>query len=303
MKYYFIVNPLAGKGEAQQSIAEEISKSPNKADCEIYITKCVNDAMEFVKKTCEEHRGEEMRFIACGGDGTINEVFNGAVGFENVSVSCYPCGSGNDLVKSFGGIEKFLNIQALIDAPTRKLDLLKVGDRYSDNVTNFGFDTKVAETVNEDRAKNGHGSKSSYLKGIIKALFTAMKTKCTVIADGENLTPDGLITFCTLGNGQYVGGSFRCAPRAKTDDGLIEVCIALPPKMHKIPPFILKYVKGEHLDNMDKFDFLVYRQAKRVEVIAHQNAFAYSLDGEIIYTDRFTVEIAEKMLDIAVPED
>lgn len=302
MKYYFIINPLAGEGKSQNRIADEIAKSPNKADCEIYVTRHSNDATAFVRKICEAHKGEEMRFIACGGDGTINEVFNGAVGYENVSVSCYPCGSGNDLVKSFGGVEKFLNVQALIDAPTQKLDLLKVGDRYSDNVTNFGFDTKVAETVNLDRAKNGHGSKSSYAKGIVKALFTAMKTKCTIVADGENLTPDGIITFCTLANGQYVGGSFKCAPRAKTNDGLIEVCIAKPFSKMKIVPLISMYIKGEHLDHLDELDFLVYRQAKKIEITAHQNNFAYSLDGEIIYTNHFTVEIAEGVLDIAVPQ-
>lgn len=301
MKYYFVVNPLAGEGQAQSNIAKEIEKSPNKADCEIYLTKCINDATEFVKKTCEEHKGEEMRFIACGGDGTINEVFNGAVGYENVSVSCYPCGSGNDLVKSFGGAEKFLNVQALIDAPTQKLDLLKVGDRYSDNVTNFGFDTTVAETVNIDRAKHGHGSKSSYAKGIVKALFTAMSTKCTVVADGEVLNPDGVITFCTLANGQYVGGSFKCAPRAKTNDGLIEVCLAKPIPRTKIFRLIGMYAKGKHLDHLNEFDFLVYRQAKKIEITAHQEKFAYSLDGEIIYTDHFTVEMDEAVLDIAVP--
>lgn len=302
MKYYFIINPLAGEGKSQSRIADEIAKSPNKDDCEIYVTRHSNDATAFVRKTCEAHKGEEMRFIACGGDGTINEVFNGAVGYENVSVSCYPCGSGNDLVKSFGGIEKFLNVQALIDAPTQKLDLLKVGDRYSDNVTNFGFDTKVAETVNLDRAKRGHGSKGSYAKGIVKALFTAMKTKCTIVADGEDLTSDGIITFCTLANGQYVGGSFKCAPRAKTNDGLIEVCIAKPFPKLKIVPLISMYMKGEHLDHLDELDFLVYRQAKKIEITAHQNNFAYSLDGEIIYTNHFTVEIAEGVLDIAVPQ-
>ena len=30
--------------------------------------------------------------------------------------------------------------------------------------------------------------------------------------------------------------------------------------------------------------------------------FAFSLDGEIIYSDRFTVKIAPSVLDFAVPE-
>ncbi len=66
---------------------------------------------------------------------------------------------------------------------------------------------------------------------------------------------------------------------------------------------ILKpYTNGEHLDREDMKDIVIYRQAKKVEVTAAPG-FAYSLDGEIIYSEHFTVEIAEKALDFAVPED
>lgn len=301
MKYIFIINPKAGEGEAQSFIKEEISKIPQRDDCEIYITKAANDATRFVREYCEEHKGEDVRFIACGGDGTINEVFNGAVGFENVCVSCYPCGSGNDFVKAFGGKEVFADIQKIVEAKTGKLDLLKIGDRYSVNVTNFGFDTTVAITINEEREKTGHGNKGAYKKGVIKALLTAMKTNCKVVADGETLNPKGTLLLCTLANGQYVGGSFKCAPRAKTDDGLIDVCVCKPISRFRFLSLLKPYTAGEHLDT-DKFsDILVYRQAKRVEVFA-EKGFAYSLDGEIIYEEHFTAEIVPGALNFALPE-
>ena len=110
MKFYFIINPKAGAGTAGDALKSAIDALPEKDDCILYETKSVGDACDFVRKTCEENRGEAMRFIACGGDGTVNEVFSGAVGFENVSVSVYPCGSGNDFVKVFGGAETFLNV-------------------------------------------------------------------------------------------------------------------------------------------------------------------------------------------------
>lgn len=301
MKYVFIINPLAGSGESITKIKADIANSGKSELCEIIETKCVGDGTTIVNEWCESHPDEEVRFIACGGDGTISEVFNGAIGKENVSVTCYPAGSGNDFVKSFGGMENFTNVERLINAPTQKLDLLKVGDRYSNNCTNFGFDTTVAITVNEDRAKNGHGSKNSYTKGIIKALVTSMKTKCTVIADGEVLNPDGEILLCTLGNGQYVGGSFKCAPRAKTNDGLIEVCLFKPISRFRFPKILPVYTDGKHLDDASLKDVCIYRQAKKVEIKATPG-FAYSLDGEIIYEENFTVEIAPGLLDFAVPE-
>ena len=119
--------------------------------------------------------------------------------------------------------------------------------------------------------------------------------------DGETLNPDGKALLCTLANGQYVGGSFKCAPRAKTDDGLIEVCLVKTISRFRFVKLLGPYTKGEHLDRDDFKDIIVYRQAKQVEVIA-EPGFAYSLDGEIIYSDHFFVKMVPGALNFAVPE-
>lgn len=301
MKYIFIVNPHAGAEDNEANIRSQIASLPESEKCEVYVTKAVGDATVFVKEYLENNPDEAVRFIACGGDGTINEVFNGAAGFENASVSCYPCGSGNDFVKVFGGAEKFLSVEALVNAKDKKIDLLKVGDKYSNNVVNFGFDTTVAITINKQREKTGHGGKSAYTKGIVTALLKSMKNKCKVRADGEVLNPDGRLLLCTLANGQYVGGSFKCAPRAELDDGLIEVCLIKPISRLRFVKILGTYTEGKHLDDESMQDIVVYRQAKKVEIVAPEG-FAYSLDGEIIYENRFTVEIAPKAVNFAVPE-
>ena len=301
MRYLFIVNPAAGDGSGIEAVKNAVKNLPECEDCLIYETKGVGDATVFVKNWIAEHKGEEARFIACGGDGTLNEVFNGAVNAENVSVTCYPCGSGNDFVKVFGGQEVFMDVEKLIHAPTRPLDLLKVGDRYSNNVVNFGFDTTVAITINEERAKTGHGNKNAYTKGIIKALITSMKNKGKVYADGKLINPDGKFLLCTVANGQYVGGSFKCAPKARTDDGLIEVCLIKPISRLRFVKVLKPYTAGQHLEDPGMKDIVTYCQAKKVEVDAPAG-FAYSLDGEIIYESHFTVEIVPSALQVAIPE-
>ena len=107
--------------------------------------------------------------------------------------------------------------------------------------------------------------------------------------------------LCTVANGQYVGGSFKCAPRAKTDDGLLEVCLIRPISRIRFVTILGTYTEGKHLDDPKMQDIVIYRQAKKVEITAPEG-FAYSLDGEIIYENKFTVEIAEGILDLAVPE-
>lgn len=300
MKYIFVVNPMAGEGGAEEKLREAIEVLPQKESCEIYVTQAVGDATEFVKKTVAENKGEEIRFIACGGDGTINEVFSGAVGEEKVSVTCWPCGSGNDFVKCYGGAEAFMDVAKLVEAKTEKIDVLKVGERYSINVTNFGFDTTVAITINKEREKTGHGNKNAYTKGVVTALIKSMKNSGTVYADGEKLNESGKFLLCTVANGQYVGGSFKCAPRAKLGDGLMEVCLIDPISRLRFVKLLGPYTAGEHLDDESFSDIITYRQAKKVEVEAPEG-FAYSLDGEIIYEDKFTIEIVPNALNFANP--
>ena len=301
MKYFFIVNPKAGAEDNLKIVKDKIAQAGLQDQCDIYVTTSKGNATIFANEYTMKHPDEEVRFIACGGDGTICEVFNAAINKKNVSVSVLPCGSGNDFVKVFGGADTFSDIRKIISAPVRKIDALKVGERYSVNVVNFGFDTTVAIQVNEDRDRTGKGSKSSYTKGIIKALITSMNNEFKVYADGELLNSDGRALLCTLGNGQYVGGSFKCSPRAKLDDGLMEVCLVRPISRLRVVQLIKSYSQGTHLDDPKLQDIMIYRQAKKVDVEAPEG-FAYSLDGEIIYENRFTVEVVSDAINLAVPE-
>ena len=301
MKNIFIINPKAGSENNLELVKRKITEAGIEDQCEIYVTLSKGNATIFAEEYINEHPNEEVRFIACGGDGTICEVFNAAIHKENVSVSVFPCGSGNDFIKVFGGPERFSDLKKIIEAPVRKIDVLKVGDRYSINVVNFGFDTTVAIQVNKDRDRTGKGSKSSYTKGIIKALVTSMRNEFKVYADGELLDTGGVALLCTLGNGQYVGGSFMCSPRAVLDDGLIEVCLVKTISRLKFVQLIKAYTEGTYLDDPKLQNILIYRQAKKVDVEAPEG-FAFSLDGEIIYKDKFTVEIEEKALNLAIPE-
>ncbi len=301
MKNVFIVNPKAGSEDNLKLVKRKIAEAGIEDQCDIYVTLSKGNATIFADEYILNHPDEEIRFIACGGDGTICEVFNAAVHRQNVSVSVFPCGSGNDFVKVFGGPERFSDLKKIIEAPAKKIDVMRVGNRYSVNVINFGFDTTVAIQVNEDRERTGKGSKSSYTKGIVKALFTSMKNHFKVYADGELLDTNGVSLLCTLGNGQYVGGSFRCSPRAVLDDGLIEVCLVKTISRLKFIQLIKSYKEGTHLDNPELQDVLIYRRAKKVDVEAPEG-FAFSLDGEIVYQNNFSVEIEEKALNLAVPE-
>ena len=298
MKHIFLYNPAAGQGEAKTLLEAAVSQHEG---CELYITKGPQDATKYVAQRIAASPDERLCFVACGGDGTINEVASGVAGHENACFTVYPCGSGNDFVKVFGGRERFLDIDALLAAEPAPIDILKVDDRWCINVFSFGFDTSVLKTMNNVKRKPLMGGKKAYYVGIVNALMKSMKTGCSVTVDGEPFF-SGDILLCTFANGRYVGGSFQCAPRAQVDDGLIEVCLVKPISRLSFVQLIGSYTAGTHLEDPRMANILQYTRAKKLTVESEKGLLPVSLDGEVIERKRFTVEVVPGGVNFALPK-
>lgn len=300
MRHIFVINPAAGFKGSEAQLEEQLAAVCSSENVEIYRTSRAGDASNFVRRVCGEDSGQ-LRFYACGGDGTLNEVFNGAADFKNAAVGCYPCGSGNDFVKCFGGTEPFLNIQELMRGEAVPIDLIRVDDKYCVNACNFGLDAAVADTMQRIKNKFIFKGKSAYFAGVIKAFVKNVRTSCFVKVDGEELS-DGTILLCTIANGQYVGGSFRCAPRAILNDAFLEVCLVRPIPRARFLTLMGPYSRGEHLDNAGFESIISYRRGKRIEVSSGEADFIYALDGEIVHSAAFTAEVVENASSFILPE-
>ena len=303
MKHIFILNPAAGKNNAAAAahLQEQMKRYDGTLTYEFYKTQCAGDATAYVRRRCEEEPSEPLRFYACGGDGTANEVLHGVVGHDNASMTIFPCGSGNDFVKYYGGARRFLDIDALLAAEETPIDIMRVGDRYALNVTHFGFDTAVTRTMEKYRHKKFMGGKKAYTMGVVSALLKAMKNHCTVWVDGEQIN-DGKMLLCTVANGTHVGGNYKCAPHSDNTDGLLEVCLVRPISRFTFIKLIGIYRDGTHLDDPRFRNIIAYRRGKSVRVSAPEG-FAYLLDGEIVEQNEFTVEICPGAVRFAVPAE
>lgn len=296
----FIINSSAGNGRAMPELATALKHSG--VDFKIYRTKSPLDATRFVRKYCTEHPDEEVRFFACGGDGTLKEVVNGAVGFKNVEIGCYPCGSGNDFVKYYGSRKRFTDIKRLVKAPTVQIDLIKIGDIYSVNVANFGFDAFACRTMNEVKGKPIIGGKNAYYFGVMKGLFNAMQTEAKVYADGKLLNEDGTLLLCTAANGSHYGGAFNCAPKALNNDGLMELCLVKPMSRTKFVKLVNSYKNGNHLEDPNFSEYITYCRCKKAEFKADED-FAVTIDGELAVGNSFTCEVIPKAINFILPEE
>ena len=102
MKHVFIINPTAGKADSRQKIYDmaDALRTKHDLDVQCILTKKQGHATEIARRLCDS--GEELRFYACGGDGTVNEVANGIIGYDNAAMTAIPVGTGNDFLKNFG---------------------------------------------------------------------------------------------------------------------------------------------------------------------------------------------------------
>lgn len=295
MKHIFVVNPCAGRQDSTTLVtrkAEAYASALPEFDYQLYVTRAAGDATRFVRQWIEQHPAEAVRFYACGGDGTLNEVVGGILDASAdpalVQVTVHANGSGNDYIKYYSDFEAFNDIDRLVHGDPHPVDVMKVNDRYSINVCNFGFDAMVCKTGNDVRRKPIIGGKHSYTTGIIKSIFTSRTNYVRMSVDGEPFF-DGKMLLTTLGNGRYNGGCYMCAPLSQNDDGLLEVNLFKPMSLWKFASLIDDYTKGTHIHRPEAKRLMQYRQGTVVE-IASNEAFWLVIDGEMLHSNHYRVQ-------------
>ena len=225
MKHIFIINPTAGKSDSRQKIYDMADSLRQKhgLDVQCILTKKQGHATELAQKLCES--GEELRFYACGGDGTVNEVANGIIGYDNAAMSVIPVGTGNDFLKNFGDdAEKFRDAENLWDGPQFPMDAIDVNGRVALTIACSGIDARVAKDVHKYSESPLLDGKGSYIYSLaVNFLFKGIGSHWIVTLDDVPMEGDwSLIAVC---NGRYYGGGFMPVAEARMDDGVLNTLV------------------------------------------------------------------------------
>ena len=312
MKHLIVFNAGAGNNkERADAFKMKIADSFKGLDYEIYETEGPRAVIPYLKNYLSKNK-DLVRVYACGGDGTVHEVVNGLVGFDNAELAILPVGTGNDFVKTYGvtneEIEKYRSFKPLIEGKPIEIDVSKISGGelkepwYSVNVINFGFDAIVGARGNYYKE---HGLPAGVKPGTNPYDYAlkndAMKhgrfNDIEVFADGEKLN-EKQILLATLAQGQWVGGQFKCAPKSDNTDGLIDVCVLKTMTFLGLGMIIGTYTKGKHLDKPRKK--IVYRQAKQIKMVSDKE-FDVCVDGEMIKGKEFLVEVCPKAIKLVPP--
>ena len=112
---------------------------------------------------------------------------------------------------------------------------------------------------------------------------------------------DGKVTMVACANSVCYGGSYHCAPLAKIDDDICDVCIV---KKVSIPTFakLAKiYQKGDHLTNEKAKKYIAYKQGKKVQIEIDKPT-SYSIDGELGKSNNVVLEVLHNVINFVIPK-
>lgn len=302
MQYCFIINPASGKEKTKEGLEARIREAALQKGIEanIYFTTCRGDAREFVKNYVVD-ASDEVRFYACGGDGTLCECVSGLMDRENrdnVSVGVIPVGTGNDFVRGFDKMDNFFDILAQLDATPMDIDVIKCNDDYAINMINVGFDSQVVVKTAEMKKKKFIPSKFAYIAGLIVTLVKKPGVRMNRKADGGEEKELELL-LATFANGKYCGGGFYSNPHSKLDDGIINAIFVNDMSRTRFLSIVGKYKSGTHLDGKCA-DIISESNAKHFE-IQLDGPTCVSVDGEIVIYEKLDMTSIHKAVRFLVP--
>ncbi len=294
MKHLFLISKV---NSAKNKIVKMIERECNGLDYEIFISESREDTFE--KARSEANTGKELCVYACGGDGAVNLAANAVYGYDNVTLSVIPIGTGNDFVRQFGGKKAFMTLSHIKNGVTKEIDLLKANESICINMLNVGFDEAVARKVDELRGKPFMLKSIAYTIGIA-IQFASFPKENLKIEYGDGSVYKGDFTLTYIANGRYCGGGYNAASLAEVDDGLMDVMTVYPLTRLKFISIVGKYKKGSIIGNEKYKNLYEFCKIKKV-TLSKDRPFYVCIDGETMRTDRLEVNVIENAIKFKYP--
>ena len=293
--HLFIINPAAGsynRTEEASAVIHKICRA-RKLSYEIRVSTAPGECARIAKEACE--KGGELRIYACGGDGTLNEVMNGVVGFENAAITVYSGGSGNDFVKLFDEPKAFFDLNRLMDADEVTFDLIKCNDQYAMNICSVGLDARIGTDVSRYKRLPLLQGFRAYAASTVVNVVKGIAEHYVVELNGKRI--EGEQTMICVCNGRYYGGGFNPVPEADPADGLLDVLLVKKVSRVQVAGVIGKYKAGRY---KELTKLMRHFRTEQVKIICDKPT-PVNLDGELRTATEVTMSVADEKLRFFYP--
>lgn len=316
MRNIFIINPASGGGIHVEKLLTKIKKLEEERNVKIeyHITECMHDAEHFARKICVSNEGhEELRFFVCGGDGSLNEVLNGIVGFPEAALGVIPVGTGNDFVRNFALGDTFTDLDKQFDGETARTDIIKYTyeengqkiSKYCANMFNIGFDCNVVVVTQKVKRFPFISGHFAYLLSLLIVLIKKMGAELNITwenSEGKKDNFSGKILLTAIANGCYCGGGVKGIPLALVNDGEIDLSIIKNMSRTRLATLYKKYADGTHLYDEKAKSFFIYEKCKKLTVEPKGGCMKLCVDGEVIDAGTVEFEIVPEKMNFILPK-
>ena len=296
MKHLFIINPAAGSRNQTEDYRKKIAEvcEARGLDYSIRVSGAPGRCCKIAREAAES--GQAIRIYACGGDGTLNEVVNGAAGFDNVSVTVFSGGSGNDFARMFSDPNAFKSLERLLDAEEVTFDLIKCNEDYSLNICSVGLDARIGHDVANYKRLPLLSGFRAYAVSTVVNVVRGISEHYVVEVDGQRF--DGDFTMICACNGRFYGGGFCPVPAADPNDGKLEVLLVKEVSRLKVAQVVGAYKDGKYTNFPD---LIRHFSTDHVRIICDKPT-GINLDGEKRMGETIDFRIADEKLRFFYPK-
>jgi YegS/Rv2252/BmrU family lipid kinase len=225
-KIIYLINPISGTG-GKSSLKELIARRTKEQNIDFDILPTnAEGKYDFLPELIAREKVTDI--VICGGDGTVNAVAAALQG-SPIRVGIIPMGSGNGLAfaaKIPKAPSKALNI--IFAGKASLIDGFMINDRFSCMLCGIGFDAQVAHTFAQQPTRG----LQTYVRITLRHFFSG---KCWPFDIDVPSTKQHFQTeafFISIANANQFGNNFTIAPKARLDDGLLDIVIVK--KMNKL---------------------------------------------------------------------
>jgi len=284
---------LNGKAEGNDALKTAVARQRAIGHTiEVRVTSEKGDARRLVAET-----GEVDLLIAAGGDGTLNEVIHGLMDLSDIArpiLGVVPLGTANDFATGCGiprDAEQALTL--CLEGREVAVDVGKANEHWFLNAASIGFGAEITATTPPE-LKNLLGPVAYAVMGAILAMNVHHYRGTLTMPDRE-ITGSGPVAI--VGNGRQAGGGLQVTPRARVDDGLLDVLT-----VRDIPALALLTAARELQELSPDGEYISYWQTPWAEVHTEE-AIPVNLDGEPMQFSSVRYEAVPSAIRLIVPSN
>ncbi|HRG58033.1 MAG TPA: YegS/Rv2252/BmrU family lipid kinase [Bacteroidia bacterium] len=291
--YLFIINPKAGARSKENVKDLILQKAAEKNKIvEVVFTTHAGHAYDIALQADEN---KYKVIAAVGGDGTINEIGRGLI-HKSIALAIVPMGSGNGLAR-FNKIplKVKIAIEVALTGKATAMDVIKLNDFLSFNVSGIGFDSAVAHEFQHLQKRGFWG----YFKLVLKQAFHFKPIEVNIdLFNGEHQKKlkDKLFLLAIANSNQF-GNNAIIAPAADTSDGKFNLVLVKPFSFLFMP----YYATMMFLNKFDKIGNVLSFESNFC--IVNSENLAWHIDGEPVHlASPIEIKILPLAIQIIIPQ-